>query len=129
MNLSEEVIKQIESADNKALATYCAGEINVVPVSVVRVVGGTIWLHDFFMDKTVRNVCEEPRAALAVWSGLSGIQRKGTVEYQTGGTKFMEATFWVTENFSERKLKGLMVFTPSVAYDVSAGESAGRELL
>jgi predicted pyridoxine 5'-phosphate oxidase superfamily flavin-nucleotide-binding protein len=129
MQLTDEIKQRIEAAEHKALATCCAGEINVVPVSVVRVVGGQLWLHDFFMDKTAKNVCAEPRAALALWSGLTGIQIKGNVEYQTDGTAFEEAEKWIRENFSDRTLRGLLVFTPSVAYDISPGETAGRELL
>ena len=128
MKLTEDIIKQIEDAEGKALATCCAGEINVVPVSVVRVVKGKIWLHDFFMNKTAKNVCQEPQAALALWNGLEGVQIKGTVEYETSGANFDEATAWIKENFPDRKLRGLLVFDPQKAYDVSAGGNAGQQL-
>jgi len=119
IKLSTDVVNFIEVAEQKALATYCQGEINVIPVSVVRVVDGNIWLHDFFMNKTAKNVCEEPKGALALWSGLERFQIKGKVSYETKGDSFEEATNWVLENFPDRKLRGLLILTPESVYDIS----------
>lgn len=130
MKLSAEVRECIDNADHKALATCCNGELNVVPVSVVRVVEDTIWLHNFFMDKTVTNVCKEPHAALALWNGFVGVQIKGRVTYEENGEQFTLAKEWIAEHFPQRILRGLLVFTPDAIYDISANaESAGKKLL
>jgi len=129
MELPANIIEFIEAAEQKALATSCNGEVNVVPVSVVRVSDGNIWLHDFFMNKTAKNVCEEPQASLALWSGLNGVQIKGQINYLTEGGDFEAASKWSKEKFPERTLRGLLIFTPETVYDASAkADGAGERL-
>ncbi len=127
MELTCEVVESITTAEHKALATYCSGEINVVPVSALNVVGEDIWLYDFFMDKTAKNVCAEPAAALALWHGMEGVQLKGHVSYQVAGESFDEANKWAKEKFPERTLKGVLVFKPEVIYDLTPG-AGGKKL-
>lgn len=119
MKLSPEIIEMITGSDSKALATTGQYGVNVVPVSTIRVIGDKILLMNYFLKKTLGNIAENPRVALACWKGLVGCQIKGTVRYVDTGPEFEEAKDWVTENVANRTLKGLLEITPSEAYIVS----------
>lgn len=57
----------ILSAEAKALATYSNDNLNVVPVSSIKIIEGKIWLINYFMDKTLSNILENRSVALAGW--------------------------------------------------------------
>ena len=126
MTLSPEIVDAIQKAEHKALATFC-GEVNVVPVSVLEIVDGDIWLFNFFMDKTAKNICAEPSAALALWRGMEGVQLKGKVTHEESGENFDRAKAKMKEKFPERTIKGLLIFKPESVYDLTPG-AGGRKL-
>ncbi|MBP6911921.1 MAG: pyridoxamine 5'-phosphate oxidase family protein [Candidatus Pacebacteria bacterium] len=119
MKLSPEIVEEILQADNKALATYGKHGINVVPVSTVRVVDGTILLMNYFMNKTIENILENQHVALSCWKGMKGCQIKGTISYVSEGAIFEEAKDWIEKNVSNRTLKGLLVLTPQSVHTVT----------
>lgn len=121
MELSPKVIDALLHAEGKALATSGKHGINVVPVSTVRVEGGKILLMNYFFKKTLDNVLEQPRVALAFWSGLEGYQIKGSVEYVDSGSAFEEATQWIIANVADRTLLGLLILTPEETHNISPG--------
>jgi uncharacterized pyridoxamine 5'-phosphate oxidase family protein len=57
----------ILSAEAKALATYSNDNLNVVPVSSIKIMEGKIWLINYFMDKTLSNILENKSVALVCW--------------------------------------------------------------
>lgn len=130
MQLTDVIKERIEKAEHKALAT-CGGDgPNVVPVSITRLVGDAVWLHNFFMDKTVANIEKDPKAALVFWNGLTGVQLKGEVVYETEGENFESAKRQLAEDYPDRDLRGLLIFTPTSVFDVSANATeAGKQLL
>ena len=81
----------LSTAAAKAFATYGNTGINVVPVSMIRVNDDTIWLFDFFMDKTVQNLDVKAPVALTAWTDMKGIQVKADAQYITDGDEFTEA--------------------------------------
>lgn len=121
--LTSEIVEMITTASARALATSGPEGINVVPVSVVRVVDDTIYLYNFFMHKTIANLEVNPEASLVCWSGLAGIQIKATVRYLTGGEEFTLATAEMKDRFPDRILSGVLVLSPQVVYDISADVS------
>lgn len=121
MQFSNTIITVIETAEAKALATMVNGDLNVVPVSMIRVLPAAIWLFDFFMDKTAENIKTSPQIALTTWSGMKGIQIKGTASYITEGSLFLEAVDWVKAQNPERITKALIVINPERIYDISPG--------
>ena len=127
--LTSEIQNQITNADARALATTGPRGVNVVSVSVVAVTAEAIYLYDFFMGKTSENLQAESSVALAVWSGLVGVQVKATAEYVTTGDMFDAATTEMLERFPDRTLRGVIVLTPQTVYDISAGETAGTQLV
>ena len=118
----------IENAEGRALATVGEDGVNVVALSMARVHDGKVCAFNFFMDKTAANVQQNPKVALSCWQGLNGIQVKGTVEYITEGEHFDEAVEWVKGQNPDRVVKGLIVLTPEVIFDLSAGANAGAKL-
>lgn len=126
--ITNDIKRTILTADAKALATSGPQGVNVVPVSVVAVVGDVIHLYDFFMGKTVENISYSNQAALAVWSGLAGVQIKTSVEYVTAGDIFDQVSLEMKERFPDRTLRGVLELTPLAIYDISVGVTAGQQL-
>ena len=111
----------LSTAAAKAFATYGNTGINVVPVSMIRVNDDTIWLFDFFMDKTVQNLDVKALVALTAWTDMKGIQVKADAQYITVGDEFTEAVAWVKEQNPARVVKGLIILTPTKIHDISPG--------
>lgn len=109
----------ILSAKSKALATCGAQDINVVPVSSVKISEGKIWLIDYFMEKTRNNLIRNGQVALACWTDMMGYQIKGKASYNKEGRDFEEAKKWVKEILPDRTIKGLIIITPEEVYDIS----------
>lgn len=119
MELTEQVTNILLNADSKALASTGPHGLNVVPVSTIRVVDGTIWLINYFFKKTLENILAEPGVALVAWKGFEGFQIRARGEYVESGEKFEEAKAWVAERLPDRTVKGLLILTPEAVYDVS----------
>jgi predicted pyridoxine 5'-phosphate oxidase superfamily flavin-nucleotide-binding protein len=121
MSLSTKVIETINIASAKALATNGPEDINVVPVSMIKVNSDSIWLFDFFMDKTVANLKQDKTVALTTWTDMVGIQIKAKAEYLTEGENFDQAVAWVATQNPDRVVKGLIILEPTAIYDISPG--------
>ncbi len=119
MKFTSQVIDALLNADSKALATTGPNNINVVPVSTIRIVDGKIWLMNYFFNKTAENILSNPYASLVGWKGFDGYQIKGSILYVTDGPTFDEAKKWVDNNLKDRVLKGLLILTPEEIYDIS----------
>ncbi len=118
--MQPEIEQAITNAGAMALATTGIHGVNVVPVSVVKVMGGEIHLFNFFMHKTVDNILVEPQVAFSCWQGLAGVQIKATAIYVTEGALFDEAVIEMGERFPERTLGGVIVLKPTAIFDCSA---------
>lgn len=127
--LSNEISETITNAQAMALATRGEADSNVVPVSVVEIHDDQIVLFDFFMGKTVQNLQTDPQVAFTAWSGLQGVQVKATARYETTGELYENAVSRMQERFPERTLRGLIILTPTSIYDISAGVTAGTQLV
>jgi predicted pyridoxine 5'-phosphate oxidase superfamily flavin-nucleotide-binding protein len=121
MSITNKIAEVVTQAEARALATNGPHDLNVVPISLAKVHEDTIWLFDFFMDKTVTNVKDQAEVALTAWSGFTGVQIKATAEYITEGPTFNEASAWVHEQNPDRVTKGVLVLTPTQIFDISPG--------
>lgn len=119
MNFSEQIKTEILESDNKAFATNGKHGLNVVPVSTIRIVNDEILLMNYFLNKTLENILENPKIALTCWKGLKGYQIKGSIVYVSEGEIFLEAKEWVRKNVPNRVLKGLIILNPEEIYDIS----------
>lgn len=130
MILTENIKKILLNADGKALATFSKDNLNVVPVSSVKVVEDKIWLINYFFNKTIQNIKNNSHVALAFWKGFEGYQIKGEVTYVTEGSMFEEAKTWIAGILPERVVKGLLIVTPDEIFDVSASkDKAGKKVV
>lgn len=114
-------------ADSKALATYANNSINVVPVSTIKVVDDEIWLIDYFMEKTVKNILENEKVSLVAWKGLFGYQLKCVADYEVAGEKFNKAVDFVKEILPERVVKGLLILKIEEAFDIAPTKNTKEE--
>lgn len=121
--------KFILSADAKALATYSDHNINVVPVSSIKVKNDKIWLVNYFMDKTLTNIISNKKVALVCWKKMMGYQIKGEAYYATEGADFDEAVVWIRSILPDRVVKGLIVITPQEIYDISPTKDTKEKFL
>jgi len=116
------------NAEAKALATCAGGDLNVVPVSSIKVVDGKIWLIDSFMEKTRENLRESPSVSLACWKEMIGFQVKGTCTYVTEGSDFDTAREWIKTLLPERMVKGLLIIDPGAVYDIAPAKNSRAEI-
>lgn len=119
MIVSPEVVNVILTAESKAIATNGPHGINVVPFSTVFVINNTIWLINYYFNKTAKNVQSDPSISLVCWKGFSGYQIKGSTEYLESGDLFDRAKRMVAEILPNRIVKGLLVITPTEVHDIS----------
>jgi len=119
MDLSQEITQILLNAEAKALATVYNNAINVVPVSSVKVVDNKIWLIDYFFDKTLYNIQQNPKVALTFWIGLRGYQIKAKTNYLTQGVEFDTAKKWISSIHPNRTVKGLLILETTAIFDIS----------
>jgi predicted pyridoxine 5'-phosphate oxidase superfamily flavin-nucleotide-binding protein len=119
MKIPENIKEFILNADSKALATFTNENVNVVPISVVKIQDENIILLNFFMGKTVENIKLNNKVAIVCWKGLEGYQIKNEVKYIEEGEVFEIEDKWSKENFPERTLKGVLVLEPKGIFDVA----------
>ncbi len=120
MNIPENIVDCILNAEGKALGTSLSGVINVVPVSTVKVVDDKILLVNYFLNKTLKNIQENPSVSFTCWRGLEGYQIKASVEHITEGDLFEDIKKWVGEILPDRTVRGVLVLTPTEMFDVTA---------
>ncbi len=109
-----------------------SGEPNVVPVgSVFLIDPETIWIGNQFMDATVKNLKENPRASLYVWTqGVKGcLKIKADVQVVESGPEYEKMKEMVSARKAELKCRSLLVLKITDVFDCSSGPNAGKKLL
>ncbi len=119
MKLSPEIQTILMHSEAKVLATVADNDVNVVPVSSIKIVDGKIWLVNYFFEKTIANIIKNPKVALTFWIGLRGYQIKANVNYVTDGVDFNAAVNWITEIHPNRLVRGLLVLDVTAIFDIS----------
>jgi len=106
---------------------------NAVLVGAKKIIDDeTILLSDQFLNKTLRNLKENPRVAITIWENFEGYQIKGTASIETSGKIFDDTAKWAEElgkaiNFP-LKTKSAVVIKITEIYGVSPGPKAGAKL-
>jgi uncharacterized protein len=133
VKLTPEMIEVFSSTKYFPLATASKdGDPNVVPVgSVFLIDPETIWIGNQFMDATVRNVQENPRASLQVWTqGVKGcLKIKADVTVVSSGEDYEKMKGMVSARKAELKCRSLLVLKITEVYDCSSGPGAGKRLV
>lgn len=131
VKLTEEIKESIKGVKNIFLATSSkAGVPNVVPMGAFKVIDDeTILLSDQFMQKSLTNMKENPRVALAYWGEKGGFQVKGTVTLHTDDQVFKDDVTWVKGIKATLNPKTAIVMKVTDVYVVKPGPDAGKKLL
>lgn len=124
--MEQYVEKMLLNADAKALATYHDGNLNVVPVSTVKIVDEKVLLVDYFMGKTAQNVQKNDSVALVFWKDMKGFQIKGRCDYLTSGGHFDDTVGWAKTAFPDRTVKGVLLITPEEIHDIAPDKSSAN---
>lgn len=107
-----------------------AGVPNVVPIGFARPLDeSTILIADNFMDKTRKNLEENPKIALIPKEAAKcPYQFKGTVQIFTSGKYFDEVTKWGENAMTKLKPKAAILMKIQETYTVKPGPQAGKKL-
>jgi hypothetical protein len=91
----------------------------------------TIWIGNQFFHQTIKNVKENPRVALLVWTpGVPGcLKVKGDVKVIESGPDYEKMKGMVKERKPTLECKGLLVMKVTDVFDCRSGAEAGKRLL
>ncbi|AFC99560.1 putative flavin-nucleotide-binding protein structurally [Methanocella conradii HZ254] len=131
VKLTEEVKESLKGVKNIFLATCSrAGVPNVVPMGAFKLLDDeTMLLSDQYMQKSLSNMKENPRVAIAYWGEKGGFQIKGTVTLHTDDQIFKEDVAWVKGIKPTLNPKTAIVMKITDVYMVKPGPDAGKKIL
>ena len=103
---------------------------NVVPIGAVKFLDDeTLLISDQFFNKTLANLQENPKIALAWWGEKEGYQVKADITIHTEGEIFRQNVEWVKSLKATLNPKSAIVGKINSAYIVKAGPDAGKQIL
>lgn len=91
---------------------------------------GKIWLVDNFLNKTLANIRENPRAAFYIWNPESkeSYQVKGAVTVENSGADYEKAVFFAHAKRETLPAKNLVKMDVEEVYFVTPGDHAGKKV-
>lgn len=105
---------------------------NVVPIHYVKLYDeeDTILLVDNFMNKTTKNLSENPWIAISVWDydQKQAFQIKGEASIITSGKVFDDAVSWVQKTMPQLKPKSAILLKVTNVFNCQPGPDIGKEL-
>lgn len=133
VSLTPEMIEAFHALKVFPMATASKDGIpNVVPMASVWLIDPeTIWIGDNFMHKTLKNVLENPRAAIYVYgSGAKGcFQIKGDVTIKTSGAEHSKMAEMIHEKKPNLSAKSLIILKITSVFECMPGEDAGKQVI
>ena len=130
--LTEEMQIAFKAVKVFPLATASKSGIpNVVPMASVFLIDEkTIWIGDNFMQKTLANVLENPKAALYVYgAGAKGcLQIKADVTVKTSGEEHAKMKAMIHAKKPNLPAKSLLILKITEIYDCMPGTEAGKQI-
>ena len=132
MKLSTEVKEVLSATRPISFATASKGGVpNVVPIGMFKIVDDeTIWIVDNFMDKTLKNLKENPVASFYAYSKdfKESFQIKGKCVVENSGKDYADAVEFAHSVLPQAIAKNLIKMSVCKVYYVSPGPNAGKEL-
>ena len=109
------------------------GKPNGVPMISARIISDDeIMLVDFFMNKTRKNIDENPIVAVSFWGGIGGYgyQFKGKARVETSGKLFDEQSQWAIARAPQHHPhpKAIVVVKVDEIYYIGAGKDSSKNL-
>jgi uncharacterized protein len=131
MVMTKEMMDAIEKDNLVFLATATAeGTPNVVPIGFARPIDSeTIMIVDNFMNKTHKNLENNPKASLVVRDASEcPYQFKGSVELVESGKYFDDAVDWAKSVMSQLAPKAAILLKVEEIYSIQPGPEAGKKV-
>ncbi len=133
VQLTDELIEAFDAIRVIPLATADKGGApNVAPMAGKKLADPeTILVMDNFMQKSVANIRENPRAAIYLWGpGVKGcFQIHGDVTYVTEGEQFEVFRRETHARMPNAPAKGMLVIKITDVYTCTAGPGAGDKII
>jgi uncharacterized protein len=107
------------------------GDPNVVPVgSVFLIDPETIWIGNQFMNQTLKNLQENPRACVYAWGPETKgcLKLKGKVVVHTSGPDYEKMKEMVKAKRADLVCKALLEFKIIEIYNCKSGPGAGSKM-
>lgn len=123
-----------ETAENMVLCTASAdGAPNGAAIGMKTVIDDeTVYISDQFFKKTLANLQENQKVAVAFWTGHDAFQIHGTARYVNDGDDFAVQKEMVDAKFASMglpiKAKGGCFIHVDAVYQMAAGPEAGSQL-
>jgi hypothetical protein len=106
------------------------GTPNVVPIGAFKLLDDeTLLISDQFFKKTLKNLQENPKIALAWWGEKDGFQIKADVTIHTDDEIFRQDVAWVRSIKDTLNPKSAIVAKITGVYIVKSGPDAGKQIL
>jgi hypothetical protein len=131
MVLTTEMMDAIEKSNVVFLATANKHKNpNLVPIGLARPLDDkTILLVANFMNKTYKNLKENPKAAIVIGDVTKcPYQFKGTVKIHESGKYFDDAVEWAKSVMTQLEPKGAVLLNVEEIYSVQPGPEAGKKV-
>lgn len=130
--ITEKMKEQIAAAGVCHLITASkSGVPNAAPMGGLWVMDNdTIWISNNFMNKTAKNVRENPQVALLVWSREIGdcFQLKGTATLESDTEDYKKMRELMEAKKPGLPKKELLKFVVQEIYTCMAGPDAGKKI-
>ena len=132
--MTQDVRELFETAENMVLCTASAdGTPNGAAIGMKTVIDEeTVYISDQFFKKTLANLKENQKVAVAFWTGHDAYQIHGTARYANEGDEFAVRKEMVDAKFASMglpiKAKGGCFIHVDAVYQMAAGPTAGEQL-
>ena len=129
--VAEEIKESLKSSKIAYLSTAAKdGTPNVVPIGAFKFLDDeTLLISDQYFGKTLANLKENPKIALAWWGEKGGFQIKADITIHTDDEIFRQDVEWLRGIKDTLKPKSAIVGKVTGVYIVKSGPEAGKKIL
>jgi uncharacterized protein len=130
VKVSDEIKESLKGTKIAYLSTASKdGTPNVVPIGALKFLDNeTLLISDQFFSKTLKNLQENPKIALAWWGEKGGFQIKADITIHTDGEIFRQNVEWVRSIKESLHPKSAIVGKITGVYIVKSGPDAGKKI-
>ena len=129
---TEEMLEEMKATGIISFATASKdGTPNVVPVGMIFMGDdGNIWLVDNYLNKTLANLKENPKAAFYIWTRdfKESYQIKGSVTIENSGPDYLKVVGIAHAKKETYPAKNLIKMKVEEVYYVTPGDHAGNKV-
>ena len=131
VKVTEEIKESLKATKIAYLSTASKdGTPNVIPIGAFKFLDDeTLLISDQFFSKTLKNLRENPKIALAWWGEKGGFQVKADITIHTEGEIFRQNVEWVRSIKETLRPKSAIVGKITSVYLIKGGPDAGKKIL